>query len=63
MVFSINCVETIGLPKHLNPLVISAVLVGVIMIDLLNAGAILNPARDLGPRVFTALVYGSEVFS
>ncbi|XP_074596272.1 aquaporin-9-like [Brevipalpus obovatus] len=63
MVFSINCVETSGLPKYLNPVIISAVLIGVIMIDLLNAGAILNPARDLAPRVFTALVYGQEVFT
>lgn len=30
----------------------------------MNTGAALNPARDLGPRILTAMVgYGSEVFN
>jgi len=28
-----------------------------------NCGFSLNPARDLGPRIFTSMVYGADVFS
>lgn len=28
-----------------------------------NCGFSLNPARDLGPRIFTAMVYGGDVFA
>ena len=27
------------------------------------AGAGINPARDLGPRIFCAMVYGSDMFT
>eukprot|EP00039_Didymoeca_costata_P000777 m.47230 g.47230 ORF g.47230 m.47230 type:complete len:273 (-) comp10466_c0_seq2:56-874(-) len=29
----------------------------------LNSGYAINPARDVGPRLFSAFVYGSEVFT
>ena len=29
----------------------------------INCGYAINPARDLGPRLFTAIIYGKSVFT
>lgn len=46
----------------------SPYLVGMIVIALglsfgVNCGYAINPARDLGPRIFTSFVYGADVFT
>lgn len=52
-----------GIPTGLRPIFIALTIWGIVVTFLLNCGAILNPARDLAPRLFTALVgYGWETF-
>jgi len=54
----------IKVPTHLQPFLI-ALLIGAIVTAMgFNAGAILNPARDLAPRIFSALIgYGTKPFA
>lgn len=48
---------------NLAPLLIGGLVVLIGMTFGLNAGYAINPARDLGPRLFTAVAgWGSEVF-
>ena len=50
-------------PVALVPL---AIFVGVTALTVaisLQTGAAMNPARDLGPRLMTAIFYGRKVFS
>ncbi|XP_035234046.1 aquaporin-10-like, partial [Stegodyphus dumicola] len=55
--------HNMAIPKGSYPLVIGLSLSAIIFAFPLNCGAPLNPARDLGPRVFTALAgWGSNVF-
>jgi len=49
-------------PKGMIPLVIGFVVTGLLTAFESNCGAALNPARDLGPRLFTALVGWKNVF-
>ncbi len=45
------------------PVLVGALVVGIGMTFGFNAGYAINPARDLGPRIFTAMAgWGSEVF-
>lgn len=49
--------------KALQPLYIMFLIMGVCVAFGLNAGAILNPARDFAPRLFTSLIgYGWTPF-
>lgn len=51
-------------PSWLTPIVVGGIVVAVGVSFGFNAGYAINPARDLGPRVFTALAgWGGEVFS
>jgi aquaporin-3 len=52
------------IPSHYTPIIIGFV-VGVIGMSFgYNAGFALNPARDLGPRIYTAIAgWGGRVFS
>lgn len=53
----------IKLPSHIQPVVISLLVTGLASGFSTNAGAVLNPARDLAPRIFTAIAgYGWEPF-
>jgi MIP family channel proteins len=46
-----------------GPVLVGALVVAIGMTFGFNAGYAINPARDLGPRVFTAMAgWGSEVF-
>ncbi|KAM7002665.1 aquaporin-9a [Tautogolabrus adspersus] len=54
----------IGAPKGVEPLAIGLIIMAIGVSMGLNCGYPLNPARDLGPRLFTALAgWGMEVFS
>jgi MIP family channel proteins len=49
--------------SNLGPLIVGLLVVLIGMCFGLNAGYAINPARDLGPRLFTALAgWGMEVF-
>jgi MIP family channel proteins len=51
-------------PKWLGPLVIGALVALIGMTFGYNAGYAINPARDFGPRLFTAIAgWGSGVFT
>ena len=50
-------------PASGGPVLVGALVVAIGMTFGFNAGYAINPARDLGPRAFTALAgWGSEVF-
>ncbi|XP_015913712.1 aquaporin-9 isoform X3 [Parasteatoda tepidariorum] len=56
--------HNMSIMKGQYPLVIGLALSATIFAFPLNCGAPLNPARDLAPRIFTALAgWGKEVFS
>jgi len=63
------CVTAIGdrrngnIPGFLHPLMAGLVVAMIGMCFGMNCGYPINPGRDLGPRIFTAIVYGWEVFS
>lgn len=53
----------IGAPKGVEPLAIGLIAMALGVSMGLNCGYPLNPARDLGPRLFTAVAgWGMEVF-
>ncbi|XP_031613877.1 aquaporin-9b isoform X1 [Oreochromis aureus] len=55
--------KNIGAPKGMEPLCIGLIIAAIGVSMNLNCGYPINPARDLGPRVFTALAgWGMEVF-
>lgn len=52
-----------GVPAGLGPVVVGLLVVGIGMAFGFNAGYAINPARDFGPRLFTAVAgWGAEVF-
>ncbi|XP_077084700.1 aquaporin-9b isoform X1 [Siphateles boraxobius] len=55
--------KNIGAPKGMEPLVIGLSILAIGVSMALNCGYPINPARDLGPRLFTAVAgWGLEVF-
>ncbi|XP_053699894.1 aquaporin-10a [Synchiropus splendidus] len=51
-------------PTELIPAIVAVVVLGISMSMSANCGAAINPARDLGPRLFTLTAgWGSEVFT
>jgi MIP family channel proteins len=55
--------KNIGAPAYLAPLCVGALVVLIGMSFGFNCGYAINPARDLGPRLFTAIAgWGSAVF-
>ncbi|KAL3992961.1 hypothetical protein ACER0C_010235 [Sarotherodon galilaeus] len=55
--------KNIGAPKGMEPLCIGLIIAAIGVSMNLNCGYPINPARDLGPRFFTALAgWGMEVF-
>lgn len=63
LVFALTDNRNLAPPSWMGPLAIGAI-VGVIGMTFgFNAGYAINPARDLGPRLFTAVAgWGPEVF-
>nr|XP_020480340.1 aquaporin-9-like [Monopterus albus] len=54
----------IGAPRGMEPLAIGLIFMAIGVSMGLNCGYPLNPARDLGPRLFTAIAgWGMEVFT
>lgn len=55
--------KNIGPPKGLEPLLIGFTILAITVAMGFNCGYPINPARDLGPRIFTAVAgWGVEVF-
>ncbi|XP_078448758.1 aquaporin-3-like [Lampetra planeri] len=53
-----------AVPRGLEPLLIGLAVFGISLSMAFNSGCAINPARDFGPRLFTAMAgYGSEVFT
>jgi MIP family channel proteins len=62
-IFAISDRRNAG-PATGGPVLVGALVVGIGMTFGFNAGYAINPARDLGPRLFTFLAgWGSEVFT
>src|SRR5215510_602724 len=63
VIFAITDRRNMALPAPLSPIVVGALVVVIGMTFGYNAGYAINPARDLGPRLFTYVAgWGSEVF-
>ncbi|KAI0277765.1 aquaporin [Russula aff. rugulosa BPL654] len=64
VVFAISDKRNSGLHPSLIPLVIFIVILGIGAAFGMQTGYAINPARDLGPRIMTAMVgYGAQVFT
>lgn len=56
--------NSLGAPKGLIPLIVGLIVFAIGLAYGLNGGFAINPARDFGPRAFTACAgWGSETFS
>lgn len=64
VVFAIFDSRNLGVPKGLEPIAVGLLIIVISSSLGLNSGCALNPARDLSPRLFTALAgWGFEVFT
>jgi aquaglyceroporin related protein, other eukaryote len=64
VVFAISDRKNGPPPAGLNPLVLFILILGEGACLGINTAYAINPARDLGPRLMTAMVgYGSQVFT
>ncbi|XP_058912283.2 aquaporin-9 isoform X1 [Kogia breviceps] len=64
VIFAIFDSRNLGVPKGLEPIVIGFLIVVISSSLGMNSGCAMNPARDLSPRLFTALAgWGFEVFT
>lgn len=63
-VFAIGDARNVDVPGWMAPVLVGALVVAIGMSFGFNAGYAINPARDLGPRLFTALAgWGRGVFT
>lgn len=63
VIFAISDRRNAPPPAGLAPVIVGLLVAAIGMSFGLNAGYAINPARDLGPRLFTALAgWGGEVF-
>lgn len=62
-ILAITDKKNIGAPRGMEPLCIGLVIMAIAVSMGLNCGYPINPARDLGPRFFTAVAgWGMGVF-
>lgn len=62
-ILAITDKRNIGAPKGMEPLCIGLIIMAIGVSMGLNCGYPINPARDLGPRFFTAVAgWGMDVF-
>jgi len=52
-----------GPHSGLAPYLVGSVVIALGLSFGINCGYAINPARDLGPRLFTAIIYGKSVFT
>ncbi|NXS10879.1 AQP9 protein, partial [Neodrepanis coruscans] len=63
-VFALFDAKNMGVPKGLEPIGIGLLIIVLTCSLGMNSGCAMNPARDLGPRIFTAIAgWGMEVFT
>jgi MIP family channel proteins len=63
VIFALGDVKNLAPEPKVSPLFVGALVVLLGMTFGYNAGYAINPARDLGPRIFTALAgWGGDVF-
>eukprot|EP00079_Xenopus_tropicalis_P011638 XP_002937719.1 PREDICTED: aquaporin-9 [Xenopus tropicalis] len=56
--------KNLGTPKGLEPIAVGLLILLLGLSLGMNSGCAMNPARDLGPRIFTAMAgWGMEVFT
>lgn len=64
VIFAIFDTRNNGVPKGLEPVVVGLLVILLTCSLGMNSGCAMNPARDLGPRLFTAIAgWGMEVFT
>ena len=61
-VMAISDRRNLNVPKPMLPLGVGIVLYGAIACSGSNTGAALNPARDLGPRIYSYVIGYWQVF-
>ncbi|KAL0601196.1 Aquaporin-9 [Plecturocebus cupreus] len=63
VVFAIFDSRNLGAPRGLEPIIIGLLIITIASSLGLNSGCAMNPARDLSPRLFTAMAgWGFDVF-
>lgn len=64
VIFAITDQRNMSLPAAISPIVVGSTVLVIGMTYGLNAGYAINPARDLGPRLFTFVAgWGKQVFT
>jgi MIP family channel proteins len=64
VIFALGDSKNVAPQSNLGPVVVGFLVMVIGMAYGLNAGYAINPARDFGPRLFTALAgWGGEVFN
>ncbi len=64
VIFALGDSKNVAPQSNLGPIVVGFLVMVIGMAYGLNAGYAINPARDFGPRLFTALAgWGGEVFN
>ncbi|NXB34014.1 AQP9 protein, partial [Eulacestoma nigropectus] len=63
-IFAIFDTKNNSIPKGLEPIAVGLLIIVLTCSLGMNSGCAMNPARDLGPRLFTAIAgWGMEVFT